>query len=54
MVKLRCLDDYAAWELAIDIKLHTFASKHKANTYSPELTHSDYKFPFQDNHHWNL
>jgi hypothetical protein len=40
-VNLKCIDAYAVLEWANDTKLHVFATKHKANTYSKQLIHSD-------------
>jgi hypothetical protein len=40
-VNLKCIDAYAVLEWANDMKLHVFATKHKANTYSEKLIHSD-------------
>jgi hypothetical protein len=40
-VNLKCIDAYAVLEWANDTKLHVFATKHKANTYSEQLIHSD-------------
>ena len=40
-VNLKCIDAYAVLEWANDMKLHVFATKHKANTYSENLIHSD-------------
>jgi hypothetical protein len=40
-VNLECIDAYAVLEWANDTKLHVFATKHKANTYSEQLIHSD-------------
>jgi hypothetical protein len=40
-VNLECIDEYAVVESANDTKLHVFATKHKANTYSEQLIHSD-------------
>ena len=40
-VNLECVEDYGAWERANDLKLHIFAIKHKADTYSKHWTHSD-------------
>ena len=40
-VNLDCIDAYAVLKLyawANDIKLHVFATKHKANTYHEHLT----------------
>ncbi len=39
-VNLKCIDVYAVLERANDRKLHVFATKHKANTYSEHLIHS--------------
>ena len=33
-----CIDAYAILEWANDMKLHVFATKHKANTYHEHLT----------------
>ena len=35
-----CIDVYAVLERANDRKLHVFATKHEANTYSEHLIHS--------------
>ncbi len=35
-----CIDVYAVLERANDRKLHVFAAKHEANTYSEHLIHS--------------
>jgi hypothetical protein len=40
-VNLKCIDAYAVLEWANDTKSHVFATKHKANTYSEQLIHSD-------------
>jgi hypothetical protein len=40
-VNLKCIDAYAVLEWANDTKLHVFATKHKANTYSEQLIHLD-------------
>jgi hypothetical protein len=40
-VNPKCIDAYAVLEWANDTKLHVFATKHKANTCSEQLTHSD-------------
>jgi hypothetical protein len=40
-VNLECIHAYAVLEWANDTKLHVFATKHKANTYSEQLVHSD-------------
>jgi prolipoprotein diacylglyceryltransferase len=40
-VNLKCIGAYAVLEWASDMKLHVFATKHKANTYSEKLIHSD-------------
>ncbi len=39
-VNLNCIDVYAALERANDRKLHVFATKHEANSYSEHLIHS--------------
>ena len=39
-VDLNCIDVYAVLERANDRKLHVFATKHEANTYSEQLIHS--------------
>ena len=36
-VSLGCIDTYAVLELANDVKLHVFATEHKANTYHEHL-----------------
>ena len=36
-VSLGCIDAYAVLEWANDMKLHIFATKHKANTYHKYL-----------------
>ncbi len=38
-VNLNCIDVYAVLERANDRKLHVFATKHEANTYSEHLFH---------------
>ena len=40
-VNLGCIDFYAVLEWANDMKLHLFATKHKANTYHEHLIESD-------------
>jgi hypothetical protein len=40
-VNLKCFDAYAVLEWANYMKLHVFATKHKANTYSEKLIPSD-------------
>jgi hypothetical protein len=40
-VNLVCIDAYAVLKWANDTKLHVFSTKHKANTYSEQLIHSD-------------
>ena len=39
-VNFNCIDVYAVLERANDRKLHVFATKHEANTYSEHLIHS--------------
>ncbi len=39
-VNVNCIDVYAVLERANDTKLHVFATKHQANTYSEHLSHS--------------
>ncbi len=39
-VNRNCIDVYAVLERANDRKLHVFATKHEANTYSEHLIHS--------------
>ncbi len=39
-VNLNCIDVYAVLERANDRKLHLFATKHEAKTYSEHLIHS--------------
>ncbi len=43
-VNLNCIDVYAVMERANDRKLHLFATKHEANTYSEHLIHYDCDF----------
>ena len=45
VVSLKTFDLNAAQEWVIDTKLHLFGTKPKANSYSEELTHSDYQVP---------
>jgi hypothetical protein len=40
-VNLKCVDAYAVLEWANYTKLHVFATKDKANTYSEKSIHSD-------------
>ena len=40
-VNPKCIDDYTALEQANLTKLHTFAAKHKVNTYSENFFQSD-------------
>jgi hypothetical protein len=40
-VNLKCVDAFAVLGGANDRKLHVLATKHKANTYSEQLIHSD-------------
>ncbi len=39
-VNVNCIDVYAVLERANDRKLHIFATKHEANTYSEHLIHA--------------
>ena len=40
-VNLGCIDAYAVLEWSDDMKLHVFATKHKANIYHGHLVQSD-------------
>jgi tRNA G18 (ribose-2'-O)-methylase SpoU len=40
-VNLKCVDAYTVLEWENDTKFHVFATKHKANTYNEQSTHSD-------------